>query len=77
MKYRDYIRALDEHGVLHLARLTDYVGHCLCGWPPVGTRMTDPIMAAWPPGVHVTLDYRTVCSRCNDCKVAADREARP
>jgi hypothetical protein len=64
MIYQNYVRVIDCHRVLHLARLEMRPSEALCGEPPNGNTWSDPAADTYLPGA-LTGDYREICVVCN------------
>lgn len=61
--YLEWVRLVDHHRILHLARLDMAKGTVLCGHPPVGCAMADEILGIARPG-DPTPWYVEVCPHC-------------
>lgn len=62
--YWNWVRVLDHHGILHLARMDMMPGEVLCGSPPVGCRLSDPVGAVALAGDRTPL-YQAICGECS------------
>ena len=51
---------VDSHGTRHAYRDADLAGAALCGYPPVGVKLTDP-----PPNMSPSAPYKRVCISCS------------
>jgi len=58
-----WVRVVDHHGIMHLARVDMSVGQVLCGHPPVGCTWTDEVGVVALPG-DPTPAHSAVCRHC-------------
>lgn len=61
--YLEWVRVVDHHGILHLARVDMALGTVLCGSPPVGCTMADRVGAVRLTG-RPTPWHVEVCPHC-------------
>lgn len=61
--WEDWVRVTDHHWIMHLARLDMIPGSVLCGSPPIGCQLSDPIGQIALPGDR-TPTHDAVCRYC-------------
>ena len=60
---------VDSHGTRHAYRDADLAGAALCGYPPVGVKLTDP-----PPNMSPSAPYKRVCISCSSDALSRRRD---
>ena len=58
-------RLVDHHQVMHYAWGSMRLGEALCGYPPIGNKMSDPSPNIYPPRLEYA-PHNAICVVCQE-----------